>query len=105
MLSGVERRAIILGGTGAIGFATARRLLADGWRVELTGRDPRHFPAELATKGATFTSLNRDDSTGLSALIGPGAELLVDCVCYTARQAQALVPLLSSWLCERSGRA
>jgi NAD(P)-dependent dehydrogenase (short-subunit alcohol dehydrogenase family) len=33
-------RALILGGTGAIGRATARRLLTAGWRVDLTGRNP-----------------------------------------------------------------
>jgi NAD(P)-dependent dehydrogenase (short-subunit alcohol dehydrogenase family) len=33
-------RALILGGTGAIGRATARRLLTADWRVDLTGRNP-----------------------------------------------------------------
>lgn len=30
---------IVMGATGAIGFATARRLAAGGWRVALVGRD------------------------------------------------------------------
>lgn len=92
----VARRAIILGGTGAIGFATARRLLASGWRVDVTGRDPSHVRSELTTAGATFTPLDRDDFTQLLGLVGSGADLLVDCVCFTAQQAEALAPMLSS---------
>ena len=97
MLARVARRALILGGTGAIGFAICQRLLSSGWRVDLTGRDPAHVPPQLtAAAGATFTTLDRDDSTALAALVGAGADLLVDCVCFTARQAEALVPMLSS---------
>jgi NAD(P)-dependent dehydrogenase (short-subunit alcohol dehydrogenase family) len=40
-------RALILGGTGAIGRATAQRLLDVGWQADLTGRDPAHMPAAL----------------------------------------------------------
>lgn len=32
-------RAVILGGTGAIGGAVAARLAAAGWAVDVTGRD------------------------------------------------------------------
>ena len=37
-------RALIIGGTGAIGRATAARLLTTGWHVDLMGRDPAHMP-------------------------------------------------------------
>lgn len=89
-------RALIIGGTGAIGSAVARRLLAAGWRVELTGRDPLHVPRELAVAGARFTAIDRDDSAAMCAVLGGGADLVVDCVCYTAAQAAALLPCLSS---------
>ena len=36
---GADRVAIVTGGTGAIGSATAERLLRSGWRVALVGRD------------------------------------------------------------------
>ena len=42
------RRAVIIGGTGAIGRATARRLLAAGWSADLTGRDPGRMPRDIA---------------------------------------------------------
>ena len=51
-----------MGGTGAIAFATSRRLLASGWQVELTGRDRAQLPAELIYSGATLTALDRDTS-------------------------------------------
>jgi nucleoside-diphosphate-sugar epimerase len=89
-------RALIVGGTGAIGFAVARRLLAAGWRVELTGRDPSHVPPELAADGARFSAVDRDDSAAMLAVLGGGADLLVDCVCYTAAHAATLLPFVSS---------
>ncbi len=88
-------RALILGGTGLIGRATARRLLTAGWRVDLTGRDPGHLPAGLAEAGARFTAVDRSDSAGLAHALAGGADLLVDCVCYTAADARLLLPLLA----------
>ena len=87
------RRALILGGTGAIGRATARRLLFDGWRVDLTGRDPAHFPADIAASGGRFVRAEREDSTQLLAALGDGVDLLVDCICFTAADATGLLPL------------
>ena len=67
-------RAVVVGGTGLIGGAVARRLLAAGWGVTVTGRDPARFPPALA------------------AAVGAGADLLVDCACFTAAEAALLVP-------------
>jgi nucleoside-diphosphate-sugar epimerase len=82
-------RALILGGTGAIGRATARRLLAVGWQVSLTGRDPAHMPADLAADGARFVAA--DDGRQAS-----DPDLLVDCVCFTADDAARLLTLASN---------
>ena len=87
-------RALIIGGTGQIGRATARRLLAAGWQVDLTGRDPAHMPAEIAAAGGKFVAADRDDSEQLFAALGDGADLLVDCICYTAAHATRLLPLV-----------
>ena len=87
-------RALILGGTGAIGRATAGRLLDAGWDVDVTGRDPARFPAELADAGATFIASDRGDAAQLHNAFGNGADLLVDCVCFTADDARRLLPLV-----------
>jgi nucleoside-diphosphate-sugar epimerase len=87
-------RALIVGGTGAIGRATARRLLEAGWEVDLSGRNPAHLPADLAAAGARFVAADRDDADQLLAAFGDGADLLVDCICYTAADATRLLPLV-----------
>ncbi len=86
-------RALILGGTGPIGRAAAARLLPLGWQVDLTGRDPTHLPAELARAGAGFVAADRGDEEQLRAALGEGADLLVDCICFTAADATRLLPL------------
>ena len=86
-------RALILGGTGSIGHATAHRLLAAGWQVDLTGRDPAHVPAELTATGATFHAVEHGDSPRLFATFGDGADLVVDCLCFTEADATRLLPL------------
>jgi nucleoside-diphosphate-sugar epimerase len=87
-------RALVVGGTGLIGRATARRLLAAGWHVDLTGRNPAHLPADIAAAGGTFVAADRGDSDQLLAALGDGADLLVDCICYTAADATRLLPLV-----------
>lgn len=82
--------ATILGGTGTIGRAAARRLLAAGWDVTVTGRTPSHLPADV---DARFVTAHRDEPRDLARVVH--ADLLVDCLCYTAAQARALLPLLT----------
>ena len=86
-------RAVIIGGTGAIGRAAARRLLATGWSVELTGRDPARMPRDIAAAGGRFIAADRQDAGRLRAAFGDGADLLVDCACFTAEDAAGLLPL------------
>jgi nucleoside-diphosphate-sugar epimerase len=84
------RRVLVLGGTGQVGVAVARRLLAAGWDVDLTGRNP----PRVAVEGARFLRADRTDPDDLRAAIGDGADLLVDNVCYTAAQAELVLPFL-----------
>jgi nucleoside-diphosphate-sugar epimerase len=86
-------RALVLGGTGQIGLATARRLLAAGWDVDLTGRDASRMPADVAAAGARFVSADRADAGQMAAAFGRGADLLLDCICFTAADARRLLPL------------
>jgi len=87
-------RALIVGGTGLIGRAASRRLLAAGWQVDLTGRNPAHLPADLAAIGGKFIAVDRAEPAQLLAALGDGADLLVDCICYTADHATRLLPLV-----------
>ena len=87
-------RALIVGGTGLVGRAAACRLLAAGWHVDLTGRDAAHLPADIAAHGARFIAADRADTEQLLAAVGDGADLLVDCIGYTAADATALLPLV-----------
>jgi nucleoside-diphosphate-sugar epimerase len=75
-------RALVLGGTGQVGAAVARRLLPAGWNVDLTGRNPPRVEVE----GARFLRSDRTNADDLRDAIGQGADLLVDNVCYTAEQ-------------------
>ncbi|MGI5189533.1 NAD-dependent epimerase/dehydratase family protein [Promicromonospora sp. CA-289599] len=88
------RRAVILGGTGLVGRAVTRRLVDAGWRVDLTGRDPNRMPQDLAAAGASFHPVERSDAEATARLVGSGADLLVDCLCFTAANARGLLPVL-----------
>ena len=89
-------RALILGGTGLVGRATALRLLEAGWQVEVTGRDPARMPAELTRAGGQFVAADRADQGQVQAALGAGADLLVDCLCFTAADAGSLLPLAAN---------
>jgi nucleoside-diphosphate-sugar epimerase len=93
------RRALIIGGTGLVGRAAARRLLAAGWQVDVTGRDPARLPPDVAAAGGRFVAADRQDGGELRAALGDGADLLVDCIAYTAADARLLVPLLDHVRC------
>ncbi|MGI8842024.1 MAG: SDR family NAD(P)-dependent oxidoreductase [Caulobacteraceae bacterium] len=53
--------ALIIGGSGQIGQAACRTLLADGWRVIAAQRRPNGFPKALRRLGATTVDLDRDE--------------------------------------------
>jgi nucleoside-diphosphate-sugar epimerase len=67
-------------------------LLAAGWEVDLTGRDPSAFPSALAEAGARFVRSDRSNPAQLADAFGDGADLLVDCVCFTGADATTLLP-------------
>jgi len=86
-------RAFVIGGAGLVGRAVSRRLVAGGWRVDVVGRDRQHLPDDLAAAGVRFLTADREDAPVLTAAFAGGADLLVDCVCFTQKQARALLPL------------
>src|SRR5215813_14023952 len=59
---------VVTGGTGNQGGATARRLLADGWRVRALVRDDTApAAAELAAAGAELVRGDLDDRASIDA--------------------------------------
>ncbi|GGM95473.1 reductase [Lentzea pudingi] len=71
----MSKRALILGGTGLIGRAAARRLRQAGWTVDAPGRE-----------------VDRSDPSALARAMGDGADLPVDTLCYSAADARTLLP-------------
>jgi nucleoside-diphosphate-sugar epimerase len=86
-------RAFVLGGSGQVGRAISRRLIAAGWDVDVVGRDRARVPADLLDAGVRFFPAERDDDASVAAAFGDGADLVVDCVCFTAGHANSLLPL------------
>ena len=89
------RRAVVLGGTGAIGWAVTRRLRSDDWDVTVTARRSGPVPTGLLATGAHFLVSDRHEPEALRAVLAAGADLVVDCSCFTADHAAALAPLLA----------
>ena len=87
-------RVLILGGSGAVGQAVARRLLASGWAVDITGRRPVGVPEELTRAGARYMVSGREQPDELNSAVGSGVDLLVDCLCFSAAHARQLLPVL-----------
>ncbi|WP_243064162.1 NAD-dependent epimerase/dehydratase family protein [Humibacter sp. RRB41] len=88
--------AVILGGTGALGGATAATLAAAGWAVDVTGRDPSGMPAELERAGVRFHRVDRHDIHGIGRLVGADTGLLVDVLAFKGADVHALLPVLSA---------
>ena len=51
------------------------------------------MPADIAAAGGMFTAADRADARRLAEVLGDGADLLVDCLCYGGGDATALLPL------------
>jgi 3-oxoacyl-[acyl-carrier protein] reductase len=73
-----RRVAIVTGSTGAIGSATARRLVAAGWDVAVVGRDPGRVDALTAELGPSAAGSVADAtvSTDLDAAVAGVVERL-----------------------------
>ena len=76
-----------------MGRAIAERFARNGWRVDVTGRDDAKMPPELSDLGVAFVRADSRDPSQLAAASGAGADLLVDCVCFSAEDARRLLPL------------
>lgn len=84
-------KVVVLGGNGQVGSAAARALLAGGWAVTCTGRAEARFPSDLREAGVRFVKSDRYDANDLRNVLHDGADVVVDCVAYTADQARMLL--------------
>ena len=79
-------RAVIVGGTGQIGLATARRLVDEAWDVTIVSRRATALPG-----GCRHAEIDALDADGLRAVIGTGTDVLLSCVAFDATDAECLV--------------
>ena len=82
----VQRTALIVGGSGQIGRAAARRLVDDGWRVTLAARRPLDTPSEC-----DVVQLDRETPGALADAIGGGFDAVIDTVAFDANHARQLL--------------
>jgi nucleoside-diphosphate-sugar epimerase len=92
MQADTTRTAMIIGGTGQIGAAAARRLAADGWSVLIAHRGQHSGDAGLADLDVTTIRLDREDTDSLLAR-ARGHDLVLDTVAYEPRHADQLAQL------------
>ncbi|MEY9852634.1 nucleoside-diphosphate-sugar epimerase [Leifsonia sp. EB41] len=86
------RTAMVIGGTGQIGSAAARRLAADGWSVLVAHRGRHPGDTALNDLDVTTVRLDRDDTDALLAL-ARGHDLVLDTVAYEPKHADQLAAL------------
>jgi nucleoside-diphosphate-sugar epimerase len=82
----VARTALIVGGSGQIGQATARRLIDGGWRVTLAQRRLLAPP-----DGCEVIELDRETPGAVARAIGPGVNAVIDTVAFDATHARQLL--------------
>ncbi|MDO9591288.1 MAG: NAD(P)H-binding protein [Microcella sp.] len=82
----MQKRALLIGGSGQIGTATARRLLDAGWHVSIANRGTRPLSRDLAGEVASVT-LDRSDADALASA-ARGHDLVLDCVAYGPTDAE-----------------
>lgn len=78
-------KAVIVGGTGQIGHALARRLLEKSWDVTIASRHNASIP-----DGCRHVEVHSRDTERLGVLIGRDTDLLLSCVAFDADDAACL---------------
>lgn len=87
----MQKNALLVGGSGQVGIATARALIAAGVSVTVAHRGTRPLPADLVGHVAELT-LDRSDQDALTAA-ARGHDLVLDCVAFTPGDVAAYTTL------------
>jgi nucleoside-diphosphate-sugar epimerase len=82
-------RAVLIGGTGMIGRAAARALAPDGWDVVAVSRSGS-LPEGLAELGVESVLADREDDAQLRAVLGSGADVVLDTVAMRREHGEQL---------------
>ncbi|WP_246764841.1 NAD-dependent epimerase/dehydratase family protein [Ensifer sp. PDNC004] len=78
-------RAVIVGGTGQVGLATARRLVGEAWDVTIASRRATTLP-----EGCHHVEVDARDVDRLRAVVGSDTDVLLSCVAFNATDAKCL---------------
>jgi nucleoside-diphosphate-sugar epimerase len=89
----MAKSALIVGGTGQIGVAVARDLLAHSWAVRIAHRGGHAIPDDVLRAGATEVLVDREDAAALVRAVGDGADAVIDCVAFGPEHARQLLAL------------
>src|SRR5690242_19658275 len=92
----MAKSALIIGGSGQIGRATAARLLADGWDIACAQKRPERVPAALIEAGAVALPLDRSEPGALAAAARAGFDAVIDTVAFDETHARQLLDIEDS---------
>ena len=87
----MTKTALIIGGSGQIGYAAAKALVAADWRVRCGQRNPSGLAPELIALGVEPIQLDRSTPGALAAAVGGGVDALIDAVAFDETHARQLL--------------
>jgi len=85
----MTKTGIVIGVSGQIGLAVARRMLSDGWSVRGLHNGNTALPDDLAEVGVVVG--DRNDDAALASLLSGGVDGVVDTIAFTSAHAQQLL--------------
>jgi nucleoside-diphosphate-sugar epimerase len=86
----MARQAFVIGGTGQVGRAVARRLAKAGWSVTVASRGQYPNAVDLQD-GVRMATLDRRQPGALADVLPTGVDVLIDLIAYNADDAHQLL--------------
>jgi nucleoside-diphosphate-sugar epimerase len=84
------KTALVVGGSGQIGQATARNLLDHGWSVRLAQRHAARLPDDIAAR-VEIVAIDREQPGAIAKAVAGGVDALIDTVAFDDRHARRLL--------------
>ncbi|HEY5107741.1 MAG TPA: NAD-dependent epimerase/dehydratase family protein [Caulobacteraceae bacterium] len=92
----MAKTALIVGGSGQIGYVAAKILTAAGWSVRCGQRTPTALAPELIALGVEAIGLDRSTPGAIADAVGSGVDVLIDAVAYDETHARQLLEVQSA---------